>query len=137
MKKNACFWPLFLPQRHLPYQCTWSMLPVFSGVRVAHLLLLLCMYYFSYFMSFVVYVFHVWSLFLDCILLITTRTLVPLTTLTLWHLSANKKFKLKEWLLTSITWCTLNNNLRRLFSSRPKNITVIPYNLNLVSEFNE
>ena len=33
-----------------------SMLPVFSGVRVAHFLLLLCMYDFSYFMFFVVYV---------------------------------------------------------------------------------
>ena len=31
------------------------MLPVFSGVRVAHLLLLLCMYDFSYSMFFVVY----------------------------------------------------------------------------------
>ena len=30
------------------------MLPVFSGVRVAHLLLLLCMYDFNYFMFFVV-----------------------------------------------------------------------------------
>ena len=32
------------------------MLPVFSGVRVAHLPLLLCMYDFSCFMFFVVYV---------------------------------------------------------------------------------
>ena len=34
----------------------WSMLPVFSRVRVAHVLLLLCMYDFSYFMFIVVYV---------------------------------------------------------------------------------
>ena len=40
----------------LPYQCIWSMLPGFSGVRVAHLLSLLCMYDFSYFMFFVRYV---------------------------------------------------------------------------------
>ena len=40
----------------LPYRCTWSMLLVFSGVPVAHLLLLLCLYYFSYFMFFVVFV---------------------------------------------------------------------------------
>ena len=47
----------FLKSRgHLPYRCTWAMLQVFSGVRVAHLLLLLCMYDFSYFMFFVVYV---------------------------------------------------------------------------------
>ena len=32
------------------------MLPVFSGVRIAHLLLLLCLYHFSYFMFFVVFV---------------------------------------------------------------------------------
>ena len=38
----------------------------FSGVRVAFLLLLLCMYYFGYFMFIVVCVcFHVWSLYLD------------------------------------------------------------------------
>ena len=40
----------------LPYRRTWSMLPVFSAVRVAHLLLLLCVYTFSYFVFFVVYV---------------------------------------------------------------------------------
>ena len=46
------------------------MLPVLSGVGVAHLLLLLCMYYFSYFMFFDVYVFFIWSLSLDYSLLI-------------------------------------------------------------------
>ena len=40
----------------LPYRCTWCMLPAFSEVRVAHLLLLLCMNNFSYFMFVVVYV---------------------------------------------------------------------------------
>ena len=45
-----------IKQGHLPYWCTWSMLQVFSGLRVAHLLLLLCMYYFGYFMFFVVIV---------------------------------------------------------------------------------
>ena len=35
---------------------TSSMLLIFSGVQVAHLLILLCIYYFSYFMFFVVYV---------------------------------------------------------------------------------
>ena len=41
----------------LPYRCTWFMLPVFSGIRVVHLLLLLCIYDFSSLMFFVVYVF--------------------------------------------------------------------------------
>ena len=41
----------------LAYRCIWPMLPFFfSGVQVAHLLLLLCMYYFSRFMFFVVLV---------------------------------------------------------------------------------
>ena len=53
----------------------------FSGVRVSHLLLILCMYYFSYLMFFVVYVSHVWSLSLDYFLLISARTLVPLVNL--------------------------------------------------------
>ena len=43
-------------QRRLPYRCTWCMLSVFTGVLVAHLLMLLCIYDFSYFMFFVVYV---------------------------------------------------------------------------------
>ena len=51
---------------HLPFQCIWSMFSIFSGVRVVHLLLLLSMYYFGYFMFFLcVSVFHVWSLSLD------------------------------------------------------------------------
>ena len=40
----------------LPYRCTWSMLSVFGGVWVAPLLLLLCMYDFSYLIFFIVYV---------------------------------------------------------------------------------
>ena len=57
----------------------WSQF--FCGVRVAYLLLLICMCDFSDFMFFVVYVFfHVWSLCLDYILLISTRILIPFIT---------------------------------------------------------
>ena len=58
----------------------WSMLLVFSVVRVTHLLLLLCMYDLSL-CSLCLSVFHVLSLSLDCILLITAITLVLLITL--------------------------------------------------------
>ena len=63
---------------HVNLLCTCS-----AQVRVAHLLLLFCMYYFGYFMFFVVWVcvFHVWSLSMDYILLISTRILVSLITL--------------------------------------------------------
>ena len=61
--------------------------PSFSVVRVAHLLLLPCMYDFSHFMFFVMLCsmsfFHVWSLSMGCILLITAMTLVPLITLSI------------------------------------------------------
>ena len=51
----------------------------FYGVRVAYLLLLLCIYDFSYFMFLLcMSVFSVWSLSLDYILLIAAITLVPL-----------------------------------------------------------
>ena len=36
----------------LNYQIKWSMLPVFSRVRAVHLLLILCICYFGYFMFF-------------------------------------------------------------------------------------
>ena len=52
----------------------------FSGVRVAHLLLLLCILV-TLCSLLCVSVFHVWSLSLDYILLITAITLVPLITL--------------------------------------------------------
>ena len=46
----------------------------FSGVRVAHLLLLLCMYYLVILCSLLfLSVFHVWSLSLDYIILISSR----------------------------------------------------------------
>ena len=45
-----------MSDRHLLYRCTRSMLLVFSGVWIAHLLLLLYIYHFIYFMFFVVYV---------------------------------------------------------------------------------
>ena len=54
-------------------------LPVFPRVRVAHLLLLICMYDLCSLLC--MSVFDVWSLSLDCILFITTITLVPLITL--------------------------------------------------------
>ena len=74
------------------------MLSVFNGAQVAHLLSLLCTYYFGYFIYFVLYVcfpclvfvsglhsfvFHVWSLSLDYIPLLSTRVLVSLITLSL------------------------------------------------------
>ena len=46
---------VFMVQEH-PRVGTWSMVQVFSGVRVAHLLLLLFMYDFNYLMFIVVYV---------------------------------------------------------------------------------
>ena len=67
--------------QYLPYRCTCSMLPVFSGVRVAYLFfLLLCAYDFSYFVFFVMYVCFPWIAFF---FLITAITLVPLITLSL------------------------------------------------------
>ena len=60
------------------------MLLFFRGVRVAHLLLLLCMYhYYLITLCSLLYVsaFHVWSLSLGNILLISARILVPLITL--------------------------------------------------------
>ena len=60
-----------------------SGLRFFSGVRVAHLLVVLCMYYIGYVLFFVVClsVFQVLSLSLDYIPMISARILVPLITL--------------------------------------------------------
>ena len=69
----------------LPCRCTWFMLPVFNGV--AHLPLLLFMYYFSYFMFFVVYICFPCLVFVPgYILFISARILVPLITLNQHHL---------------------------------------------------
>ena len=59
------------------------MLPLFSGVRVDHLLLVLCMYYFSYFIFFVGYVCFPCLVFVPGLLslMITALTLVSLITL--------------------------------------------------------
>ena len=63
----------------LPYQCTWSMLPVFGVVRVAHLFLLLFTYYFGYFMFFFVCVCLVFVPRLH-FFKISARILIPLIT---------------------------------------------------------
>ena len=53
------------------------MLQVFSGVRVAYLLLLLCIILVTLCSLLCMSVFHVWSLSLDYILFITAKTLAP------------------------------------------------------------
>ena len=54
----------------------------FSGVRVAHLLLLLCMYYLTYFMLFIVFICFPCLVFVPGLHpLISTRILVSLITL--------------------------------------------------------
>lgn len=60
----------------LPYRCTWSIVPVFTGFIISYLLLLLCTCYAGCLFS--LFVFPVWSLFLDCILLISAWSFVPL-----------------------------------------------------------
>ena len=61
------------------------MLPVFSGIRIAHLLLLICMYYFCNLTFFVVFVcFPCLFLSLDYIHLIPARILVPFITLCIY-----------------------------------------------------
>ena len=71
---------MFLEKQRTLTRCTWSMLPVFSGVRDAHLLLSLWTNYFCYFMFFVVCVCFP-SLPLDYILFVSAKILVSLITL--------------------------------------------------------
>ena len=77
----------------LPYRCTWSM-PVFSGVRIAHLFFyFVCIILVTYcsllcFFS----VFYVWSLSLDYFLLVSARTLVPWLFSRVWSLSLDYIF---------------------------------------------
>ena len=51
LSKCMCFLCIY------PTVAPGSCSPVFSGVRVVHLFFVLCMYYFSYFMLFVVFLF--------------------------------------------------------------------------------
>ena len=64
-------------QRTLTLPMHLAQAPSFSGVRVADLLLLLCMYCFMLCFS----ISHVWYLSVDYILLISAKILVPLITL--------------------------------------------------------
>ena len=69
-------------RRRLPYPCTWSLLTFFRPVRVIHLRLFLCTYYFGSLCSVLcVSVFPVWTLSLNHIILISVRIMVPLITL--------------------------------------------------------
>ena len=70
---------------YLPYQYTWSMLQVFSRVRVAYLLLLLRTCYFMFFIAY--FYFPCLVLSRDNILLIYALILVPLITLS--HILSN------------------------------------------------
>ena len=61
---------------------TWlTIYNFFSAVRVAHMLLFLCIYLVTLCSLLCMYVFHVWPFSLDYFLLISARTLVPLITL--------------------------------------------------------
>ena len=72
----------------------------FCGVQV-YFFLLLCKYYFGYFMSLLhLSVFHVLSMSLDLILQISTRFLVPLVTLSMRPANG---FPIKKYLGSSIS----------------------------------
>ena len=116
----------------IPYRCTWSMIPVFSRVRIAHVLLLLCMYDFIYYMFFVVYVCFPCLVFVPGIhsfdyrytigsldySLITAILLVPL--ITLW-------LPLYYW----FPWLLFQFIILLLSSSMLKIGDVILYNMNI------
>ena len=74
---GGVFWTM---QIRLPYRYTWAMLQVLSGVRVSYFLFcyFVCITLVNFCSWLYLSIFHVWSLSLDYIPLISVRILDPL-----------------------------------------------------------